>query len=386
MPGTQLSPWMFVVGATSSTSWVNSSACSSPLAAVTASGNNADVTLVPYPSNHGRDFLQVHMRKRDLLDMDDGRFIHYSLSLPPGRDCQQLLAQLSLSLCTLRRTNPRVAVVLFLYGAMPPELARICHGHSVMVHPQGSYEQRLAELSPQGWPVLARYPVLHKFLNFAAFSGTGARQLLYCDCDTIFFKDVSALFERYADADLVAREEVHTTRSRYGENREFLDEPLLRRVAEAANVAAIPPFNSGVVLLNNNIWSDFARLERVYLDFAWRLLISLSLRPAAAQRYGPLEGIESVLRRASARELADVLPFPSANPWILEEIALWLTLGAVPGLRTRDFHPGDVAQNGEFAASGHHRPDWALCHYYAGNQERVAAWLNFPQLLHEKTR
>jgi hypothetical protein len=319
------------------------------------------------------------MRKRDLLKMDDGRFIHYSLSLPPGGDGQPLLTQLSRSLSTLRRTNPHVAVVLFLYGAMPTELARMCHSHNVMLHPQGSYEHRLAELCPRGWPVLAKYPVLHKFLNFAAFEGTGARQLLYCDCDTIFFKDVSALFDAYADADLVAREEVHTTRSPYGENKEFLDEPLLRRTADAANIAVIPPFNSGVVLLNNNVWSAFVRLEQVYMDFAWRLLISLSRgRLAAGGAYSFLEGIESVVHRASARELAEVLPFPSTNPWILEEIALWLTLGAVPGLRTRDFHPHDVAQNGEFAAFGPLLPDWTLCHYYAGNQERLAAWLNLP--------
>lgn len=310
--------------------------------------------------------------------IDDGRFIHYSLSLPAGADRQPLLTQLRRSLGTLRWKNPGVAVVLFLYGEMSPELASICHSHNVMVQPQGSYEQRLAELCPRGWPVLARYPVLHKFLNFSAFSGTGARQLLYCDCDTVFFKDVSALFDTYADADLVAREEVHTTRSPYGENREFLDEPLLRGLAGATNVAFVPPFNSGVVLLNNNVWADFVPLERVFMDFAWRLLLSVSLRPAPAGAggYGQLEGSESVVHLASAADLAGALPFPSANPWILEEVALWLALGAVPGLRTKDFHPRDVAQNGEFTAADPASADWTLCHYYAGNQERIAAWLN----------
>jgi hypothetical protein len=308
--------------------------------------------------------------------VEDGRFIHYSLSLSAGVDEQPLLAQLNRSLGTLRRNNPGIAVVLFLYGDMSSELAWICHSYNVMVQPQGSYEQRLAELCPRGWPVLARYPVLHKFLNFGAFSGTGARQLLYCDCDTVFFKDVSALFETYADADLVAREEVHTTRSPYGENRQFLDEPSLRGLANAMNVAFVPPFNSGAVLLNNNIWADFVPLEQAFMDFAWRLLLSISLRPAPADGYGQLEESGTAVQLASAADLAGALPFPSAHPWILEEVALWLTLGAVQGLRTRDFHPRDVAQNGEFTASDPASAGWTLCHYYTGNQERIAAWLN----------
>ena len=41
------------------------------------------------------------------------------------------------------------------------------------------------------------------------------------------------------------------------------------------------------------------------------------------------------------------LPFPSSNPWILDEVALWLTLGQIPGLTHGSFCREDVRQDGE---------------------------------------
>jgi hypothetical protein len=45
------------------------------------------------------------------------------------------------------------------------------------------------------------------------------------------------------------------------------------------------------------------------------------------------------------------LPFPSRNPWIVEQVALWLTLGQIPGLTHARFSPEHVKQGGEQAGS-----------------------------------
>jgi hypothetical protein len=41
------------------------------------------------------------------------------------------------------------------------------------------------------------------------------------------------------------------------------------------------------------------------------------------------------------------LPFPSRNPWIVDQVALWLTLGQIPGLTHGHFRPEHVGQGGE---------------------------------------
>jgi len=272
------------------------------------------------------------------------RLVHYSLALPPGEPRPDLVWQLGVSLRTLRAHNAEIPVALFAYGGINAELAALCREHGVLVHDQGPYAQRLAALCPAGWRSLVSYPLLHKFLNFHELARTGARQILFCDCDTVFFADVEALFDRYGDADLVAREEVHSSRSIHGVDRTFVDEPLLARIAAADGAAVVPPFNLGVVLFNHGAWHELAQLDALILDYAWRF-------------------------RTGA------LPFPSTNWWILDEVATWLALGHVPGLRTADFRPADVAQNGEFARSDPHTAGWTLCHYYSQNMHRIEAWL-----------
>jgi hypothetical protein len=272
------------------------------------------------------------------------RLVHYSLALPPHEPRPDLVRQLGTSLGTLRAHNREIPVALFAHGAMPREVAALCHEHDVMVHQQGGYEERLAALCPAGGEALAAYPLLHKFLNFRELARTGASQILFCDCDTVFFTDVAALFDRYGEADVVAREEVHSSRSIHGVDRTFIDEPLLARLAAADGAAVVPPFNLGVVLFNHDIWRALAPLDELIVDYAWRFM-------------------------------AGALPFPSTNWWILDEVALWLALGHVPGVRTADFHPGDVAQNGEFARSDPRSAGWILCHYYSQNMGRIDAWL-----------
>jgi len=277
----------------------------------------------------------------------------------------------------LREHNPDIPVALFLYGTMTAELAAVCHAHGLMVQEQGPYERRLAELCPAGWPALARYPLLHRFLNFRELAAAGVTQALYLDCDTIFFRDVDELFDRYAAADVVGREEVHTSRSHYGVDRSFVDEPLLARLAAAEGAVPVPPFNLGVVLFNRAVVATLAALEALFLDYAWRFALWTAQHPVAglAAGYGEFLGAAEALALATPEDLARALPYPSCNRWILDEVALWMTLGHVPGLRTADFDRRDVAENGEFATAHPATAGWVLCHYYSQNVARIDAWL-----------
>ena len=303
------------------------------------------------------------------------RVVHYSMSFTAGNDPTTLLTQVEHSMSSLRRYNHATDIVLFAYDAVPERLARTCRRYGVELCFRGSYARLLEALCPAGWPVLTRYPVLHKFLNFRALAGTGAAQALYCDCDTVFRADVDELFEAYTAADLYAREEVHSSRSRYGPDPAFLDERRLRAVAHSLGVVAVPPFNTGVVLLNHRAWEVLGTLDGWFLECAWHLLLWMSLHPehTAGSGYGTLDGVGTARELGSPDQLARALPFPSANQWILEEVAAWLTLGAVPRLTTADFSPADVVQNGEFAGA---RPaGWTLCHYFSGNHDAMTNWL-----------
>ncbi len=306
-----------------------------------------------------------------------GRLVHYSISLAAGERRPDLVAQLDASAGTLRAHNPDVPAVVFLYGTLGADLAAVCRAHGLMVCEQGPYERRLAELCPAGWPALARYPLLHRFLNFRELACAGATQTLYLDCDTIFFDDVERLFDRYADADVAAREEVHTARNQHETDRSFVDEPLLARLAGAEGAVAIAPFNLGVVLFGRAVVATLAAYEALFVDYAWRFALWAAQHPVEgdAAAFGEFLGAAEALALATPDALARALPYPSTNRWILDEVALWMALGHVPGLRVADFDRSDVAENGEFSAAGPAGASWVLCHYYSQNAARIDAWL-----------
>lgn len=309
------------------------------------------------------------------------RLISYSLACAESRRHEHA-CQLHLSLSSLRASNARIPVVLFSHGPLAPEIAELCSRFGVMVSYQGDYRDRLATLSPRGGGAMARYPVLHKSLNFTELAAVSARQVLCCDLDTLFFADVEALFDRYAGPDVVAREEVYSGRSIHGADRAFIDEPLLGHVADRLGRAFVRPINLGVVLYNHGVVAQLAAIASTFLDDAWRLMTGLTIRgfpnvDAAGNDSFPW--IAEVRRRATEADRQRALPFPSNNGWIVEEIAWWLALGSIPGLTFADFAASDVAQNGELLSTPLDRAPWTLCHYYSHNLERVVEWLRQPR-------
>ena len=247
-----------------------------------------------------------------------------------------------------------------------------------MVHQQGSYEERLRVACASGAGALARYPVLHKQMNFAELSATGVDQVLCCDLDTIFLENVDLLFERYRMADVTAREEVFSRRSIHGVDPTFINEDLLAQMAMAMGRTFVAPFNLGMILYSRRAVDRLAGAMHTFVDDAWRVLCGLALSEypntgaADASTFPWMEVARKSLRE---RDRQRALPHPSNNPWIVEEVALWLTLGALPGLTTSDFSPCDVAENGEMFSRPEEGTSWLACHYYSQNLCRVVDWL-----------
>jgi hypothetical protein len=308
------------------------------------------------------------------------RLVYYSVVHSPSAPRSDLFDQLLGSVRSLRRYNRSVPVVVFVHGDAPAGLARALATHGVQLVAQEPYEARLARLCPSGWPVLRHYPLLHKFLNFVEIASIGPRQALFLDCDTLFFADVDRLFDAYDGAHCYAREEPTCRRSHYGYDPSYLDEDALSRVAWSQGVRPPPPFNLGVVLFNHGIWDTLAALDQTVVSYAWRLLVWLALHPSGdrAARYGEGDAVRLLRPQlhhlAPTGELQAALPYPSANEWILDQVALWLALAHVPDLIYGDFAAQHVVQNGEFLARAAPEPEWVLCHYFSQNTGRLQQW------------
>jgi hypothetical protein len=304
------------------------------------------------------------------------RLVHYSLAF--GEPRADLCVQLEASLESLRRHNRRQAVVLFAHSALPLAVERAALANSVEIVKQPPYPERLGELHPVGAHFLSGYPLLHKFMNGRALSSFGATQALYLDCDTLFFGDVARLFDDYADAHCVAREEPTCRRSHYGHDPAYLDESAVSALAAALGLSTPPPFNLGVVLLNGSLIPLLQELEACFLDYAFRFMLGMARSEGAASAFGelaPVTALRARLKRDPSFGAVD-LPYPSANPWILDEVALWFALGHLPDARYRDFARSDVAQNGELLELRPEHTRWVVGHYFSQNMERVSEWLS----------
>jgi hypothetical protein len=308
--------------------------------------------------------------------------VYYSIALPGASTRPYLLWQLEASLHSLRAHNSTVSVAIFVHGKLPQGLRTLASRFGASIHVQESYEARLAQLCPRGWPVLARYPLLHKFLNFGELRDLShpPSQVLFLDCDTHFFANVDHLFDLYATPHCVAREEANCRRSYLGYDSEYLNEEALDAVARAEGIRSAQPFNLGVVLFNGGCWQHLADMEELLVSYAWRMAVWMARNPATglSASYGEGSGIELIRRGVISLTTDDhelALPYPSANRWLLDQFALWLTLGHLQGLRTGDFSIRDVLQDGEFLTRDPQAPGAILCHYFTQNSVRMHAWL-----------
>jgi hypothetical protein len=288
------------------------------------------------------------------------RLVYYSLAISRlgSREAQWIQ-----SIRSLRRYNKHIPVQLFLFNGAPPAMIREAHRQRVEVFELGDYAQYLDGLYVHG-SLLAQYPTFHKFLVLRHSLARTANHILYLDCDTFFFDDVETLFRGYGSFDWCAREEPTSRASHLPSNRFHLDEECFESVAHAAGLHYVYPCNTGFCLMNRATWERLDDLRTVYLDLAWRLLVA---RHLAIKQPSGWEGeiYAATMPRVTDWDRSRALPFPSQNHWIIEEIALWFTLGHIPNLSQVLLHRDDVAQGSESCEAL--RPGWpcVAAHYFS---------------------
>ena len=296
------------------------------------------------------------------------RLVYYSLAGIPGESREQQWIQ---SIRSLRKHNRSIAVWLFLFDDASQELLREAGRQDVHVQHLGRYEEFLRPAHPRA-SILALYPTLHKFMVPSKLPLEAVTQLLYLDCDTYFFDDVSLLFDHYAEHDWYAREEPRSRRSPHAYDPKHVDELLLDYIARKEGLRPVKPFNSGVCLMNHGFWGRLEGMRESYLGFVWRLLCGRELRGNECGFDNPRVR-PAVLEAINDSDCSNALPYPSANSWIVEQIALWLALGQFPNFSLGTFSPADVCQGGEFEtmlASGRR---CVLAHYFSGCEEEFFA-------------
>jgi hypothetical protein len=300
------------------------------------------------------------------------RLIYYSLATPDaaaqrsddsGQSAYE--QQWVQSIRSLRAKNATIPVTLFVFNGISEEVRCEADLHQVQVILLGGYREWLMRAHPRG-EVLALYPTLHKFLVLAEADTTGLTQALYVDCDTFFYDDPELLFESADPVHWSAREELRSRLCPMGYDPANIDEDLIEQILAAEGLRWVAPFNSGVCLLNNGIWNTFRRLRGTFLDVTWRLLVGRHCWGGGAISDPHIRS--AVIREATPHDILRAIPYPSGNTWILEEIAVWLTLAHVPNLTQAIFAPAAVSQGYECIEAQQTSKRPVVAHYFSSLQ------------------
>lgn len=293
------------------------------------------------------------------------RLAYYSLANFPYDSREHQWIQ---SIRSLRRHNRSIPVWLLLFNGASNELLAEAERWGVHVCFLGDYATFLQKTHPQG-AILALYPTFHKFLVLPHLPLQTATQILYLDCDTFFFDDIDLLFDRHGEQDWYAREEPMSRQSPLGYDPNHVNEELLESIAHREGLDYIPPFNSGVCVLNHGIWDILNGLTDAYLTLAWRLLCAREMGQVR-ENVRDLQVWEAVMNAITSLDRAHALAYPSTNDWIIEQIALWLTLGRLPNFSLGTLSSTQVLQGDEFEML---HPPCLLAHYFTGMEKRFFA-------------
>jgi hypothetical protein len=288
------------------------------------------------------------------------KLIYYSLVPVSGAVLEDQWLQ---SVRSLRRYNREVPLHLVIYGALPSRIRSEATRSAVTLHQMSDYSDCLRALSEHG-ALLAKYPTFHKFLSLHQLPTKDVSQILFLDCDTFFVDDVAKIFKFYPSCDWYAREEPYSRCSHLGYDPAYVNQAALETLMQKEGLQQVFPFNSGVCVLNNRIWDRLDQLRESYLDFVWRLLVGRKLGMGAS---GPeRQEIDSAfVKRLTPDDRLRALPYHSKNPWIIDQIALWMTLGCLRPPVTQGFlERTHVAQNGEIYTAFENGSQCIVVHYF----------------------
>ncbi|MBO4257167.1 hypothetical protein [Streptomyces griseorubiginosus] len=280
--------------------------------------------------------------------------------------------QVLTSIQSLRRFNQSIQVKVCWLGAVDVNFELNLRQLGAQIIACERYDEILVDFP--GGDLLNQYPVLHKYFTVARAADPDCSQILLVDCDTVFLSDVGQLFDKYNEKDVVASPEVGSRRGPVPYDPTYLDEDKLSAAAATLGAQFIPPFNSGVMLLNRRSIGAMRQLGEEVVKLTLRLMVGIALSEAEVLQQ-PLAALRVRLASRSA-ELQEVkpLPHPSSNHWIIEEVALWLAFG-MQGLSVGDFTTSDAVLGGGVFAKPRMESDWIVGHYFSANTESFKRWL-----------
>lgn len=306
--------------------------------------------------------------------------VQYSLSVPDRVAAERMLGQLDLSLGSLTATHEAGSIdpVVVVHGDVPPGLETLTAHHGARIETRPPVLHQLREAVGPLAPALAPVLCVHKFLTLAPLASAAPPQVLLLDCDTVVSGDLTLLVPSRPQPTLLAREEIGGTRCRFGEDPAYLDEHALRQVTTAiAGHPPAPAFNTGVVGLVDFPWRRAAALQRRYLGWVVRFALWMALHPAPADSpFGgdvvDLDRLGALLAGPRGRQLrALAAPYPSANRWLIEEVAAWAAVGGEPLLVHEAYSTALVTQGAETTAL----PRPVVAHYFSTHETAFRAVL-----------
>jgi hypothetical protein len=302
------------------------------------------------------------------------RLIYYSAALTTDGKYDRQWIQ---SIRSLRFHNSTIAVYFFVFDHVSDSIRREAERCKVTLHCMGSYRDWIKRRAVTD--ALSRYRTLHKLLVLSEVDLQGVSQVLYVDCDTFFFDDPNRLFEKYNKDDWCSREIPGSRLSPHGVTAN-INEELIAELVSIEDLQKRTPFNTGVCLLNNEMWLALARIEATFFDFAWRLIVGMFIEiriPQKEEVFAPptLRGAatnrelnelrKQVLQIASQYDISRALPYPSDNWWVLDEIAWLFALGRIEGVSQAVFSPVHVAQGDESLATAISQAHPLVAHYFS---------------------
>lgn len=306
--------------------------------------------------------------------------IFYSVCGDPDyRETPPHLAQLRCSIKSLKRVNAHIPVYVFSFGTPAFLLENILGCADVHIVEKPDYALALERHCGGRATVFAQYPILHRWLALEEFRDSAFDGLLYLDTDTYFLSDPAPLFRQYREFDFYTREEPCTPFSYLGYDPQYLHDGAMQLLAHQLSIQLAPTMNIGIVLMNNRIWERIPFVLDIFFSYLWRFLIWMVQHPhpriAAERRLRAL--LDKAALLAGPADWETMLPFPSSNGWILDEISMLFTLGHLERFTSGYLDRRQILQGPEFIELDPAMPEFrdaVVCHYYSKNYYDFLRW------------
>jgi FkbM family methyltransferase len=291
--------------------------------------------------------------------------VSYSLLLRGGNYDTQVARHL-LSVRSLRRMSPQIPVHVHVFSQrLTPGDQEQLERLDVTVRHCGSYRSALQDVAgDQVADLLRGYPAMAKWLALQWMPTAPDARILSLDNDTYILKDLAGLFETCGHAGLCAREEPFSRASALGCWAAHLDQDALDDLFRDEGFTPVPPFNTGVVMMDGGVVNRITESLGTALQYLWRFNLWMCRHPAKDDS----RDVEA-MREADDSGVfpsAAALRYPSENRWIKEQLSMWLTIGAL-GERVDLVSPDHVAQGDEYKAIDRAGKHPHVIHYYSSN-------------------